>query len=186
MSSLLLTMTLWDIFSLCFIIISWIVLFTRPIPEIRKKAVSDDGSAVFVSFMVVIASFASMVTVMVLMISKEHHDHWLFIPVSLCGMLFSWVMVHTIFTFHYAHRYYDSDKENAKDNEGLEFPGDALPDYIDFAYFAFVIGCTFQVSDVQITSRKIRRIVLLHGLLSFALNTFVIALTINFIGSLMG
>jgi len=189
MSTLLLAMTLWVIFAFCFICIDWVVLITRPIPEIREKAVSDDGSVVYVSIMVIIACFASMITVLLLMISKEHHDHWLFVPVSIGAMLLSWVMVHTIFTFHYAHRYYDNGDgkkhDDTKPAEGLQFPGDENPDYIDFAYFSFVIGCTFQVSDVVITSRKIRRIVLLHGLLAFALNTFVVALTINFIGSLM-
>ena len=79
--------------------------------------------------------------------------------------------------------YYDDDKKNpGKDAYGLEFPeDDPMPNYIDFAYFSFTIGCTFQVSDVEISSPKIRRVVLLHGLLSFALNTFVIALTINLI-----
>ena len=66
----------------------------------------------------------------------------------------------------------------------LDFPGNAKPDYLDFAYFAFVIGMTFQVSDVEIPSRTIRRTALAHSLLSFALNTFVVALTINLIAGL--
>jgi uncharacterized membrane protein len=82
--------------------------------------------------------------------------------------------------------YYNDDKNNPdKDAYGLEFPNkDPKPNYIDFAYFSFVIGCTFQVSDVEISSPKIRRVVLFHGLLSFALNTFVVALTINLIAGL--
>ena len=63
--------------------------------------------------------------------------------------------------------------------EGHEFPEEKAPDYLDFAYFSFVIGMTFQVSDVVITSRDIRRQVLVHGLLAFALNTFVVALTVT-------
>ncbi len=93
--------------------------------------------------------------------------------------------MHTIFTFHYAHLYYDDiNKDNKKVAEGLNFPETKEPDYIDFAYFSFVIGCTFQVSDVVITSPKMRRIVLLHGLLAFGLNTFVVALTINLVAGL--
>ena len=67
---------------------------------------------------------------------------------------------------------------------GLNFPEDNNPDYLDFAYFSFVMGCTFQVSDVEITSKRIRRIAMVHGILSFILNTFVIALTINLIAGL--
>ncbi len=188
MSTLFLIMTSWAVFSLCYVVTSWIVLFTRSIPEIRKKALSDDGSVTFVFIMTLVSSFASMFAVLLLMISKHQQAdmQWLYVPVSIGGMLLSWTMVHTVFTFHYAHKFYDNDKKDAaKAAQGLDFPGDEKPDYIDFAYFSFVIGCTFQVSDVAITSKKIRRIVLLHGLLSFALNTFVVALTINFIASLM-
>ena len=96
-------------------------------------------------------------------------------------MILSWLMVHLVFTFHYAHKYY-----SIAEVPGLDFPGKEHdePDYLDFAYFAFVIGCTFQVSDVAITSRSIRRLALLHGLLSFVLNTFVVALTVNMLAGL--
>ena len=90
----------------------------------------------------------------------------------------------TIFTFHYAHLYYFKDKDDTVDGNALEFPKEDKPDYPDFAYFAFVIGMTFQVSDVEINSRIIRRTALAHGLLAFALNTFVVALTINLIAGL--
>ena len=185
---LVLVIISWVAFSSCFVVMSWIVLFKRPVSQIRKKAISDDGSVTLVFIMVLLSSFASMFAVLLLMIFMHHQrgEHWLFVAVSIGGMLLSWVMVHTVFTFHYAHKYYDNDdKEMSKAAEGLEFPGSEKPDYLDFAYFSFVIGCTFQVSDTQITSRKIRRIVLFHSLLSFALNTFVVALTINFIASLM-
>lgn len=68
---------------------------------------------------------------------------------------------------------------------GLLFPNDEEPDYQDFAYFAFVIGMTFQVSDVQITSGNIHRPVLLHGILSFTYNTIIVTLSINIISGLI-
>ena len=87
---------------------------------------------------------------------------------------------------HYAHLYYSDDTDDpTKHAEGLGFPREKKPDYIDFVYFSFVIGMTFQVSDTAVTSRSIRRLVLLHGLLSFGLNAFVVALTINLIAGLM-
>jgi len=70
--------------------------------------------------------------------------------------------------------------------KGLEIPGNEAPDYMDFAYFAFVIGMTFQVSDIQISSRQIRRVVLAHGILSFLFNTVIVALTINVVVNLKG
>jgi len=177
---------LWDIFAASFILTSWIVFFTRSVPEIIQQANKDDGSRVFVMISILISSFASMFTVLLLMISDDQPPGREIITVimSIAGMMLSWVMVHTIFTFHYAHLYYDESKDDTPGTEALEFPGEKKPDYIDFAYFAFVIGMTFQVSDVEIGSRKIRRTALAHGLLAFALNTFVVALTINLIAGL--
>ena len=100
--------------------------------------------------------------------------------IAVGSMISSWALVHTLYTFHYAHLYYKT-----KGGKGLDYPGDEKPDYLDFAYFSFVMGCTFQVSDVEISSKEIRRVALFHGLLSFALNTFVVALTINIIAGLI-
>ena len=181
-------MIAWTVFELLYIITSWIVFFTQKPDGIRELSKQEDGSRLYVFLLILVTSFASLFTVLLLMLSKNENNtpQFVFIPVALSGMLFSWIMVHTIFGFHYAHLYYGNDtNDSAKHAEGLEFPGKEKPDYLDFAYFAFVIGMTFQVSDVQITSKSIRRLVLLHGLLSFGLNTFVVALTINLIADLL-
>jgi uncharacterized membrane protein len=177
---------LWDAFAISFILTSWIVFFTRSIAEIIKLANKDDGSWLFVMTSILVSSFASMFTVLLLMISKDQSQGREIITVilSIAGMMLSWIMVHTIFTFHYAHLYYDKGKDDTPESTALDFPNEKCPDYIDFAYFSFVIGMTFQVSDVEISSRKIRRTALAHGLLAFALNTFVVALTINLIAGL--
>ena len=181
------TMIIWIVFAAVYLITGWLILSTRPIDEIKATARKDDGSKLFVYLMLLLSSISSFVIVLLLMISKaSDNNQGMFIFVSITGILLAWFMVHTLYTFHYAHMYYDNDPDdNSKDAEGLEFPGDEAPNYIDFAYFAFTIGCTFQVSDVEISSKLIRRSVLWHGLLSFALNTFVVALTINMIAGLM-
>jgi uncharacterized membrane protein len=188
MSRLVKPMLFWDIFSLAYLILSFAVVKKRPIDEIRKWAKKDDGSIAIVFSLILIASFASMIMVLLLVRSQNNISakDSLYFPVSIMGIFLSWLMVHTVFIFHYAHMYYDDDDNDPeKDAYGLEFPEkDPKPDYIDFAYFSFVIGCTFQVSDVEISSPKIRRVVLFHSLLSFCLNTFVVALTINLIAGL--
>ncbi len=107
--------------------------------------------------------------------------------VGLVGLtlLVSWLLTHIIFAMRYAHEYYERAPGGAKVLGGLEFPGDGPPDYWDFVYFSVVIGMTFQVSDVQITSRTLRRLALLHGLLSFLFNTVIVALTVNIAASLL-
>ena len=188
LSPLIEALFVWLVFEIVYLIITWVILFTRPISEIRRYARLDDGSKVFVFIMILLTSFASIITVLVLMVSKvgDNSEHNMFMFVSITGIFLSWFMVHTIYTFHYAHMYYDdSPEDSSQDAGGLDFPQKEKPDYIDFAYFSFVIGCTFQVSDVQITSRRIRHAVLVHQMISFFLNTFVVALTINLIAGLM-
>ncbi|SHN45749.1 DUF1345 domain-containing protein [Chitinophaga sp. CF418] len=180
---------LWDVFALAYNITCWFVFFNRSVEEIRKYARKEDGSRIFVFIVILLACFASMLMVTLLMISNESRetDKLLYVPVAIAGILFSWGMVHTMFAFHYAHIYYDDDEDKlAKQAGGLEFPEEPEPDYVDFAYFSFVVGMTFQVSDVQISDRKLRRIALMHGLLAFILNTFVVALTINLVAGLRG
>jgi uncharacterized membrane protein len=105
------------------------------------------------------------------------------------SVIVSWWMLHTVFTMSYAHLYYTStpDPDDAETEVigGLQFPDEKKPDYLDFVYFSFVVGMTFQVSDVEISSRSIRRLVLLHGLISFAFNTAIVALSINVVSGLV-
>jgi uncharacterized membrane protein len=186
LNAMMITMILWDTFALSYILLSWIVFFKSTVTHIAKLAQKDDGSRIFVFIVVVIASFASMLTVLLLIISKENAgtSTAVYLPVIIAGILLSWILVHTTFCFHYAHLFYNVDDLVKPTKGGLEFPKEQHPDYLDFAYFSFVVGMTFQVSDVEISSRIIRRVALVHGLISFLLNTFVVALTINLIAGL--
>jgi uncharacterized membrane protein len=98
------------------------------------------------------------------------------------------MLVHTVFGLRYGHAYYgDPDGPGPISHAGgLEFPGDQEPNYVDFAYFSFVIGMTFQVSDVVITSRDFRKLVLVHGMLSFGFNTVILALALNTVSTVLG
>jgi uncharacterized membrane protein len=101
-------------------------------------------------------------------------------------LFLSWLVTHVTFALRYAHEYYAHDEGGPDVDKGLDFPGENEPDYLDFFYFALVLGMTFQVSDVQITSRKLRRVATLHGLLSFLFNTVIVAFTVNIAAGLMG
>jgi len=92
----------------------------------------------------------------------------------------SWFIVHLSFTFRYAHLYYgDLNQKYSKHAKGLDFPEEENPDYLDFAYYSYTIGMTFQVSDVTVKTKGLRRLTLVHSLLSFVFNTILVALTIN-------
>ena len=187
MNLLMKVLICWNVFAFCFLMSAWIIIFNRTPAQIRRHAKQEDGSNLFVYVTVILFSFSSVVAVLLLMLSSNgKHSSSGYVAVVVIGMLLSWILVHTTYTIHYAHIYYgDDDIDKSQRAEGLIFPGETTnPDYVDFAYFSFTIGMTFQVSDVNISSRNIRRTVLLHGLLSFVLNTFVVALTVNLIAGL--
>lgn len=83
---------------------------------------------------------------------------------------------------HYAHRFFDCVSDGT-DHGGLSFPGTDNPTFLDFCYFAFVLGMTFQVSDVQITSSRIRAEAMVHGLIAFMFNIGILALTVNLVAN---
>ena len=177
----------WDTFSLCMIIINWITFSVTNSNQIREQSKVQDSGRTIVFFIVLIATIASFLAVLLIIVSKHQStsSETMHLIVAIAGMIFSWFLIHTIFTLRYAHIFYgDSEEKPEIHAAGLKFPGDKNPDFFDFAYFAFVLGMTFQVSDVQITSNKIRRMAMWHGLLSFGYNTIMIALTINLIAGL--
>jgi uncharacterized membrane protein len=133
----------------------------------------------------IVASFA--VIVLEFSASKESPPAVRGLHVALVAytLFASWLMTHTAFALRYAHEYYETSPGGSGPDKGLEFPGDEAPDYWDFFYFAMVLGMTFQVSDVQITSRMLRRLATVHGLLGFLFNTVIIALTVNIGASLL-
>jgi uncharacterized membrane protein len=100
------------------------------------------------------------------------------------AVIIGWFLIHTTFMFRYAHLYYFDSNEDGTAERGIRFPGKADPNDFDFAYYSFVIGMTFQVSDVVITDPGVRRITLFHALISFGYNTMIIALVINVLSGL--
>ena len=106
---------------------------------------------------------------------------------SLVAILCSWLLTHTMFALHYAHVYYKAwdPRDSAKHMGGLQFPDEERPDYLDFMYFAFTISMTSQTSDVVVTARPLRRLVLLHAIVSFFFYSVILATTVNTVASLV-
>lgn len=128
----------WDVFAFTYVGASWLVFFTHSIHHIKTEARTEDGSRVFVFAIILITSFVSMFTVLMLMLADVSNSMPIvyYLPLVVSAILLSWSLVHTVFTFHYANMYYDGDKEDhSKHLGGLDFPNETHPDYIDFAYF---------------------------------------------------
>jgi uncharacterized membrane protein len=180
----------WISFAMTIIVMDWIIILSSHPREVRKIAKLQDSSRTFLFLFVIAASIASMGAVVFLLKSSKGlhgasvNEH---ILLAITAVIVSWWLLHTILTLKYAHMYYDTDKDDGtpRPGGGLQFPGNEEPDYLDFVYFSFVLGMTFQVSDVEIASKEIRRLAWLHGLLSFGYNTAILALSINVISGMV-
>jgi uncharacterized membrane protein len=174
----------WNAFAWSVILLIWsLIVLSDARTSVQTAKLQDTTRAVIFLF-VILAAVISLSAVAILvggakgMSHKALTEHLLLAAATIVS---SWFLIHTVFTMHYAHAYYrdDDDDPSTAGSGGLEFPNEKQPDFLDFAYFSFVIGMTCQVSDVQISSRGIRRLALVHGLLSFLFNTVVLALAIN-------
>ncbi|MES2807981.1 MAG: DUF1345 domain-containing protein [Bacteroidota bacterium] len=178
----------WIAFALTIIVMDWIIIFKAHPKEIRKIAKLQDSSRTLIFLFVIIASVISLSAILFLLkAAKGQADEVVIghVLLAMASVIVSWWLVHTLFTMRYAHLFYTADEGQTTPVGGLEFPGDKEPDYLDFVYFSFVVGMTFQVSDVEISSRHIRRLALIHGLVSFIFNTAIVALSINVVASMM-
>jgi uncharacterized membrane protein len=146
-----------------------------------RGAIADPGRNVMLGL--VLVSVAAGLAAAIVILGKGPNvpagDRTIALAIGLLAVVLGWAVIHTSFVFRYAHLFYFDDDDDGHATRGLVFPGTTDPDDYDFAYFSFVIGMTFQVSDVQITDPAVRRVVLLHGIISFAYNTAILALVVN-------
>jgi len=178
----------WDTGMICFLSWTWLLMLQATPETMRRYSrQSDEGRLVILS-LITAAACVSLFAIGALLHDKGLSNHLLILHLglSILTIVGSWLLVQTIFALHYARTYYQDHKTLSECKaEGLDFPGEIEPDYRDFLYFSFVIGMTSQVSDVNVTSRTMRRLSLLHGVLSFFFNTIILALTINIIAGLI-
>ncbi len=168
----------WDIGVACYLFLAWIMALRSSTAQMQVRAAREDESGVVVLALTLAASVASLAAIAVELtdIHAGQGDRQDF-HLSIAGItiLCSWFFVHTIYAIHYAHEYYGDGGER----RGLAFPHESQPDYWDFLYFSFNLGAAAQTSDVVIASRRMRRLVLAHTILSFLFNTTVLALAVN-------
>ena len=188
MSSMARGLAGWCAGVLVYQVLTWWLVDTFDARRTRERAQQLDqpNVMILVSMLVVVAVSVVAIAMLLQQVKQltgwERAGHVVLGVVALVG---SWLMMHTIYAFHYAHRYYIDQKSGTPDG-GLDFPGkDDAPDYFDFLYYSFVIGMTSQVSDVQATSREMRRITLFHSILAFAFNMLVLALSVNVVAGAM-
>jgi uncharacterized membrane protein len=161
----------------------WLLCSRMDAKRTREHAMAQDEPSLVLFLLLLLSTLACVTAIAFMMQEISTQQGWrsgFLILLLIADLALSWLFIQVLFSFHYAHGYYQST-----DDAALQFPGGQEPDYFDFMYYAFVIGMTSQVSDVQVISRKLRRITLAHSVLSFGFNVLVIALSINVVAGIL-
>ena len=177
----------WDFGVLFYLTLIYSVVRRGDIARLKKRAAEEDEGAIVLLLFTFVAAVASMVALVIELGGAHDLKGWLAareVALTMGTIILSWCFVHTEFALHYAHEYYGEGRDRTIG--GLKFPGGRQPDYWDFLYFSLVIAMTSQVSDVAITSRSIRAVASMHGVLSFFFNLGILALTVNMLSNFIG
>jgi uncharacterized membrane protein len=172
----------WSVGVAVYLALAWWLCERFDAQKTRERAQAQDEPSVVLFLLMLLATMACVAAIVVMMQQGKAFSgttRALHLALSVVALITSWLFIQTIFAFRYAHRYYHEEKLKEPDGPGLAFPGGQDPDYFDFLYYAHVVGMTSQVSDVQVTSREMRRLTLVHSVLSFGFNMLVLALSIN-------
>jgi uncharacterized membrane protein len=172
----------WDVTAASVLAWTWVIIGPRDAKRTRQIALREDPSAPVADTIIVVAGVVCLGAVAFVLI-KASNSHGgskaLLIAIGVLSVALSWAAVHTIFTTRYARIYYGGTEG------GIDFNEKDAPNYVDFAYMAFTIGMTFQVSDTNISSKQIRSTALRHALLSYLFGAVIVGLTINVVASLL-
>jgi uncharacterized membrane protein len=179
----------WSVAALCasnvaalvFIIWVWATVARADAAATARIARAEDSSRAAAEAVLVSAGAASLVAVAFTLAqagAAGGTGRGLLTALAIGSVALAWTSVHTVYVLRYARLYYSPPEG------GVNF-GEA-PDYVDFAYLALTIGMTFQVSDTDITLKRVRRTALHHALLSYVFGAVILAITVNSVASLIG
>ncbi|HEY6797671.1 MAG TPA: DUF1345 domain-containing protein [Kineosporiaceae bacterium] len=172
----------WDVFAAFFLGWVWVMIGRADPDRTAALAVRQDPSQSITDVLLLLAAVASLLGVGdVILLGAAKGDAigpTVAITLAILSVIVSWLVVHTVFTLRYARLYYLGP------DGGIDFKQEGRPQYLDFAYVAFTVGMTFQVSDTDLNSSSIRSTVLWHALLSYLFGAVIIATTINLVAGL--
>jgi uncharacterized membrane protein len=172
----------WDLVCAVYLIRIWTTIAGSTPEQTRDRAKPEDPSPAMADVLLLgaaVASFAAVGVVLNQAHGKSSGAQDALTGLAVASLALSWMTVHTIYTLQYARMYYDEHLGG-----GIDFKQNEIPRYVDFAYLAFTIGMTFQVSDTDLRSSKMRATVLRHALVSFLFVAGILATTVNLIANL--
>lgn len=172
----------WAVAAAVYNVFVWTTISPMKAEQTRAHAREEDPRRSTSDVLILLAALGSLAAfVLVMLGAKDAHgiDKFMLALLALGGAVSSWLLVHTLFTLRYAEIYY-----TAEPHQGIEFNQKEPPQYTDFAYMAFSLGMTYQVSDTSITTRAMRSAALRHSLLAYVFGVGILATTINLVVSL--
>ena len=172
----------WDAAAISFCAWVWIAVQGTDAATTQRIATREDDSRPGADLVLVAACLASLLGVGFALLKASEQsgaERALTTTVAAATVAVSWLAVHAVFTLRYAHIYY-------LEGGGIDFHSEQAPDYGDFAYVAFTLGMTYQVSDTNLSSKRIRTTARRHALISYVFGVAVIATTVNVAAGLLG
>ncbi len=175
-----------NVFFLVYLVLELFKLPRLTSAFLKRNAANEDEPTWLIVAVTFVAVVVSVVSLFVILNSGER-PRGLQLSLSLASVALGWLTIHTMAAHHYAHLYWRPERartgraasKKAEPSRGLCFPGDDAPGGYDFLYFSLVIGMTAQTSDVQITNSAMRKLNLLHAVVSFFFNTVLVAAAVN-------
>ena len=176
----------WNAFIYTTLGLIWTLILSADPQEVVASAKTQDTSRTAIFVLVVMGALVSVFAVIyeLTVVKSLHGSAGAHVAFCVATILSSWVLVHTTFTLRYAHSYYGTD-DGKKQPGGLAFADECEPDYLDFAYFSFTIGMCSQNSDVAVNSSDLRRLCLVHSVISFLFNVAIVGFSINAMSGLL-
>ena len=171
----------WVVIALVYLVWVWLAVRGDDADEIARHAAAIDPDRITTDWLLLVSAVASLVAVGFVIVRATKDSgaaEYAQVGLGLLAVVLSWAMVHTVFMLRYARLYY------ATSEACIDFNGPDKPTYPDFAYFAFTVGMTYQVSDTTLHGTAIRRAVLRHSLMSYLFGTGIVASAVSLVTSL--
>jgi uncharacterized membrane protein len=171
-----------DCAALVFVVWVWITVVGSDVDTTARRARSEDASRAAAEAILLAAGAASLIAVAFTLVQAgDAHGtaRGFLTALAIVSVALAWASIHTVFMLRYARMYYTPP------DGGIDFQGET-PDYLDFAYLALTVGMCFQVSDTDLTGKRIRRCALHHAFLSYVFGTVIVAVTVNLVATLLG
>lgn len=180
----------WVAGAAAYVALLWRLFLADDEGDLRRRAAAEDENKGVMLIIVLALVAASLVAIVAALVDahrpgvSQGEKGWI---AALAGLtlVVSWVMLQSVFVLHYAHRHFGDRDADGEIDGGFKFPGEPAKTYMDFVYLSFCIGATFQVSDTNVETARLRNLITAHAAICYFYNTAILALGINIIAGVV-